>query len=173
MLLFLIGPMCSGKTTVGRALAQAVGVPWIDLDRALEQRLGPLVPFFAQHGENAFREEERKALAAVIAEGGERVVSCGGGTPMAYDNMERMLAAGTVMELFLPVDLLVDRCARKGTDRPLLLGAKGDELRRRVEDLHATRAPVYARAHHSVRADVPVEEVVQRALAALRWGQER
>jgi shikimate kinase len=85
--IFLIGFMCSGKSRVGRELAQQLGVRHVDIDRVVEQRVGPLVPYFQQHGEAAFREREREVLLELLGER-DLVVSTGGGTPMEGDNVE-------------------------------------------------------------------------------------
>lgn len=63
----LIGFMCSGKSTVGKALATLLSVPFSDIDRIVEQRVGPLVPFFNEHGEEAFRSLERQVLLEQLA----------------------------------------------------------------------------------------------------------
>jgi len=164
--LFLIGFMCSGKSRVGRELAQQLGVRHVDIDRVVEQRVGPLVPYFQKHGEAAFREREREVLLELLGER-DLVVSTGGGTPMEGDNLERMLAAGPVILLDVPMETLLPRIIRSGGDRPLLLGLKGDALKARVETLLAERMPTYARASHVVRADCPPEEVARRIRQAL------
>ncbi len=166
MRIFLIGPMCSGKTTVGRALAQRLGLPHVDVDRAVEARIGPLTPWVQREGEQAFRQEERATLLDLL-EGPPAVVSCGGGTPMAFDNMDKLLAAGTVLYLDVSLPVLVDRCERKGTDRPLLFGLRGEALATRVADLLAERRPTYQRAHQSIPADEAPEQVVERILRTL------
>ncbi len=166
MPVFLIGFMCSGKTRVGRELAAELGRPHADTDRLVEARVGPLVPYFSQHGEAAFRDREREVLLELL-DSGDTVVSVGGGTPQAFDNMARMRAAGTVVFLDVPMGALMPRIERAGLDRPLLLGLKGEELRGRVEQLLAERMPVYAQADVVVQADAEPLEVARRIVAAL------
>ncbi|HEX2616492.1 MAG TPA: shikimate kinase, partial [Flavobacteriales bacterium] len=100
------------------------------------------------------------------------VISCGGGTPMGGDNMDRMCAAGTVVYLDVPLDVLVDRCARVGGDRPLLFGLKGDALRERVEGLLAERLPTYERAQLRITATDAPRTIAERIAEQLRV-QER
>jgi shikimate kinase len=164
--IFLIGFMCSGKSRIGRELAQELGWRLVDIDRAVEARVGPLVPYFQDHGEEAFREREREVLLDLLAEQ-DLVVSTGGGTPMDGDNMDRMLAAGPVVYLDVPLDALMPRIIRAGGDRPLLLGLQGEALRSRVEQLLALRLPAYARASHAVDADGNPAEVARRIQQAL------
>jgi shikimate kinase len=151
--IFLIGFMCSGKSRIGRELAQELGWRLVDIDRAVEARVGPLVPYFQDHGEEAFREREREVLLDLLAEQ-DLVVSTGGGTPMDGDNMDRMLAAGPVVYLDVPLDAL-------------MLGLQGEALRSRVEQLLALRLPAYARASHAVDADGNPAEVARRIQQAL------
>lgn len=166
MHVLIIGFMCSGKSHIGRLVAQRLGLPHVDTDRLVEQEVGPLLPWIGQHGEAAFRAREAMVLRQVL-QGPAAVVSTGGGTPCEGDNMERMLAAGTVVYLDVPVDVLIDRCARKGGDRPLLFGLKGEALANRVRDLLAQRTPVYRRAHVLVRADDTPERIADRITAAV------
>lgn len=167
MLIILIGFMCSGKTVVGRALAKALSIPHVDLDRKIEERVGPLQPWFIAHGEEAFRLMEREVLQESL-ELRNAVISTGGGTPCWGDNLERMLRAGNVIYLHVPEDILVPRIERKGLDRPLLMGLKGTELHRRIKELMDEREQWYERAHAkvaSVHEPTAVAEDILRTLA--------
>ncbi len=170
MRVILIGFMCSGKTHVGRELAECTGLRHMDLDRVIEQRLGPLLPWIQEHGEAAFRLEEARTLDDLLLQE-DIVLSTGGGTPCEGRNMDLLLEHGTVIYLDVPIDVLVDRCARKGGDRPLLFGLKGDALRERVHDLMARRSPVYERAHVHMRATATPEVIASR-IAHLLNGED-
>jgi shikimate kinase len=166
MPVFLTGFMCSGKTRVGRELAAQLGWPHADTDRLVEARVGPLVPYFRDHGEAAFREREREVLQELL-NSDDTVVSVGGGTPQAFDNLAVMRAAGPVVFLDVPMDTLMPRIQRAGLDRPLLLGQTGEALRARVAHLLAERMPVYAQADVTVRADAEPAAVARRIVSAL------
>jgi shikimate kinase len=168
----LIGFMCSGKSTVGRALATLLGLPFVDIDRVVEKRVGPLVPYFQQQGEEAFRLEEHKSLIELL-QGPASVIATGGGTPCLFDNMERMKKAANVVWLDVPLDALMPRIERSGGDRPLLFGLKGEALRARVEELLAPREPVYAQADIIVQAAAPPQVVAERIAKALLLPQSR
>lgn len=168
--LFLIGFMCSGKSTVGRALAPMLGMPFIDLDRVVEERVGPLLPYVQREGEQAFRQREGEVLEQLL-DGPNAVIATGGGTPCIGDNLARMKQAGTVAWLDVPLALLMPRIIRAGGDRPLLFGLKDAALRERVVELLETRTPMYAQADLIVQAGAPPVEVagrIQRALAQVR-----
>lgn len=161
MRIFLVGFMCSGKSRVGRELAALMGLRHVDTDRLIEQRIGPITPWFQQHGEAAFREQEQRMLAEVLAMD-DVVVSTGGGMPMTADNMERMVQAGTVVFLDVPFDVLQDRIRTKGGDRPVLFGLHGDALQERVGTLLAERLPFYRKAGMRLRADALPDELARR-----------
>ena len=166
MRLFLIGFMCSGKSTVGKALAPLLALPFIDLDRVVEQRVGPLLPFIQREGEQAFREIEAVVLHELL-EGPSAVIATGGGTPCERDHLERMRQAGKVIWLDVPMDRLMPRIERAGGDRPLLFGLKGDALRERVEGLLEERAACYAAADIIVQAGASAAEVAERIRAVV------
>jgi shikimate kinase len=162
----LVGFMCSGKSTVGKALATALHLPFLDLDRVIEAEVGPLLPFFRKAGEEAFRRIERQHLERLL-EGPRCVLATGGGTPCEGDAMDLMLGRSTTMWLDVSLPVLMPRLVRAGGDRPLLSGLQGVALEARVGELLALRIPVYSRAMHRIAADGPVEDVVGRIVALL------
>ena len=80
MHIHLIGSMCAGKSRVGRELALLLQLPFLDLDRVIEQRVGAIKPFFEREGEEAFRAIEAVVLNELI-QGPRAVIATGGGTP--------------------------------------------------------------------------------------------
>ena len=104
--IFLTGYMGSGKTTLGRALAAEMGIPFIDLDHYIEKRYcKTIAQLFAEKGEEGFREVERRMLHEV-GEFEDVIISTGGGTPCFFDNIEYMNAQGTTVYLDVPVERL-------------------------------------------------------------------
>lgn len=133
----LVGTMGAGKTTVGRLLADALGVGFLDSDHAVEARAGKSVQeIFVDDGETAFRELERAAVAAAL-EGHDGVLALGGGAVLDPATRE-LLASHRVV--FLKVGL-TDAAKRVGlgVGRPLLLG----NVRARVKQLLDERTPIY------------------------------
>ena len=169
---FLIGFMCCGKSRVGRELAPLLDLPFHDLDREIEARVGPILPFFELHGEAAFRQEEQRVLEDLM-DGPDAVISTGGGTPCEGDNLELMQAAGIVVWLDLPFSDLMPRIERAGGDRPLLVGLRGEALRERVEELLEPRLPYYERAKLIVQANVEPHLVAERIRIGLGGLQPR
>ncbi len=147
--IFLIGYMGSGKTTLGRALAQRLGRPFIDLDDYIEQWQGMTISeIFRLHGQQHFRELERQALERVVA-GGEAIVACGGGTPCFGDNMDRLNASGLTVYLQAPHSTLLRRLKEGRAHRPLIAALDDEKLSEFITAQLAEREPYYSRARLS------------------------
>jgi shikimate kinase len=145
--IFLIGFMASGKTTVGRLLAERLDWAFVDLDKVIEDAAGKTVPdIFAAEGEAGFRKRETEALREV-AKRRKTVVATGGGAPCRDENIEAMLAEGRVFWLDVPAEEAVRR-AGKSSGRPLL-DAAADAVAAAQKLLRARR-PFYERAHAGV-----------------------
>lgn len=152
--IILVGYMCAGKTTVGKALAERLGLRFYDLDWYIETRFCKRVPqIFAEQGEEHFRKIERSMLHEV-AEFEDIVLSCGGGTPCFFDNMDYMNAAGHTFYLRASAATLLSHLAMSRGERPLLKDKTAEELAVYVETQLAARAPFYERAQHIVDIDV-------------------
>jgi len=117
--LYLIGPMGSGKTAVGRELAKALGRRFYDSDAEIERRTGVDIPFiFEKEGEARFRERERECLAELTAHRGV-VVATGGGAVLDPATRRRLASTGTVIYLKTSIDDQLRR-TRVSRNRPLL-----------------------------------------------------
>lgn len=146
--IFLIGYMGAGKTTLGKALARALGVPFIDLDWYIEERFHKSIPqLFAERGEEGFRTLERNMLHEA-GEFEDVVISTGGGTPCFFDNMDYMNAQGATVFLDVPTDVLFRRLQGATQQRPILQGKTDDELRTFIGQALAGRLPHYTRARY-------------------------
>jgi shikimate kinase / 3-dehydroquinate synthase len=159
---FLIGFMAAGKTTVGRLVARATGLPFVDLDDDVVAAAGQPVPaIFAAEGEAGFRARERAALAARAATGGA-VVATGGGAATDPANLAVMRHSGLVVALGAPLEVALARAGDAG-GRPLL-GRPLDEVRA----LYRAREPVYRRAHALVDTEgLAPAEVADRVVALI------
>lgn len=147
MHLSLLGMPGSGKTTLGRALAQHFGRPFLDLDAEIVARAGLTVPdIFAQHGEEYFRRLEAEALRAVVARPEPLVLATGGGTPCFHDNIKTLNSTTYTLWLDVPVAVLARRLGRGGTARRPLLAAAGPGLAAWLAKTLAARQQFYAQA---------------------------
>lgn len=138
--IFLVGPMGAGKTTIGRRLAEARGLQFLDSDHEIEARTGVDVPYiFEKEGEAGFRRRE----AAVIAELSERnglVLATGGGAVLDAGTRQRLAARGYVVYLHASVEQQLARTAR-ADNRPLLQNAA--DRREVLTRLFEQRDPLY------------------------------
>jgi shikimate kinase len=121
MKIFLVGYMGSGKTTVGRMLAEMMDFEFIDLDKRIETSFGRSIPeIFFHHGEQAFRVHERECLHHLLNETIDCVVATGGGTPCFFDSMILMKEAGKTIYLKCSPEILFERLRGSSSRRPLL-----------------------------------------------------
>jgi shikimate kinase len=151
MRIFLIGFMGSGKSAMGAALAQELGLSFIDLDKNIENSYGKDIPaIFAADGEKRFRELEQQALTDAL-EQDNYVMACGGGTPCFFDNLAKMNDAGVTVYLKMSSDSLIERLEMEVDKRPLLMGKKGHELGAFVQELLLEREKDYLKAKYKVK----------------------
>jgi shikimate kinase len=138
---FLIGFMGAGKTTLGRTVADRMGLPFVDLDLRIEERSGTSVAdIFEGEGETGFRQRESDALAEIVTQRDEGVIATGGGAFTVEANRLLMKQSGTVVWLDVPTE---ETLSRIGTgSRPLW--TTPDEVRL----LHERRRSLYQLAHH-------------------------
>jgi shikimate kinase len=162
--IFLVGMMGVGKTTVGRLLAERLGLSYLDSDEEVVRATGRTVPeIFEAEGEAAFRAEEKRALQTSLV-GGGAVVSVAGGAVLDADNRALLRAEGTVVWLRATVETMALRVGR-GDGRPLL----GDDPLAALAALYPERAPMYEELANVVVDvdDARPEEVVDKIVAAL------
>ncbi len=156
---YLIGPMGSGKTAVGRRLAVLLGKEFFDSDAEIEKRTGVDIRYiFEREGEPKFRVREREVIAD-LTKRDDVVVATGGGVVLDAANRERLAATGAVVYLETDLDTLVRR-TRRAKVRPLLMT---DDPRSVLEGLMEVRRPLYEQL-----ADLRIETTGRqvRAVAA-------
>ncbi len=160
----LTGFMATGKTVVGRRLAERLGYAFVDLDSLIEEEAGKTIPqIFAEKGEPAFRELEARVVGRAALRT-QSVIATGGGAVVDPRNMEALKRRGFVIALRADPETILRRVGG-GKDRPMLAG---DEPDRRIRDLLSLREEAYARAHISVDTSKrSVEEVVECILGLL------
>lgn len=160
----LVGMMGAGKSSVGRRLAQALDLPFVDADTEIEAAAGMTIPeIFAAHGEAYFRAGEARVVARLLEEG-PKVIATGGGAWLNPETRARIGEAGVSIWLKAEVDVLLKR-VRKRSNRPLLASPDPEgTLRALVE----ARYPVYASADLTVISrDAPHEHVIADVVQAL------
>ena len=136
---FLVGPMGSGKSAVGRQLAQRLGLDFVDSDEEIEVRTGIDIAYlFEREGETGFRQREAEVIDALTARAG-LLLSTGGGAILDPRTRERLRSRGRVVYLQTSIDQQLAR-TRRSNDRPLL---NNEDPRGTLERLFQQRAPLY------------------------------
>jgi len=163
--IFLVGPMGSGKTAVGRSLARRLGLRFIDSDAEIEARTGVDIPYiFEQEGEAGFRQREREVIDDLTREPGV-VLATGGGAILLPENRSCLAGRGIVVYLETSLRHQIER-TRHGRNRPLL---NTPDPAGRLAELMRVREPLYREVSRlAVRTDGrKVQSVVQDIVDAL------
>lgn len=163
----LVGLMGAGKTSVGRRLAEKLGIPFVDADHEIEAAAGkPIKEIFADHGEAYFREGERRVIQRLIGNGAQ-VLATGGGAFMNEETRERIKEHGISVWLRASLPLLMKRVAKR-QDRPLLQTEDPEAVMRALME---KRYPIYALADVTVESrDVQHGQMVNDVIRALaQW----
>ncbi len=169
----LVGLMGAGKTSVGRRLAEKLDIPFVDADHEIESAAGKsIAEIFADHGEDYFREGERRVIARLL-ENGKQVLATGGGAYMNEETRKRIKANGISIWLKADLELLLKRVSKRN-DRPLLRENPEAVMRNLMEK----RYPTYGEANITVESrDVQHSQMVNDVIKAIvdwqGWDQNR
>ncbi len=159
MLIFLIGYMGCGKSTIGRKLKQRLGWELVDTDHLIEQREGcSVAEIFEAKGEEYFRAMEREVVLELSNEGCDSIISTGGGLPIWGDNMELLNGVGLTVYINRTAENIASRLSANGRyKRPKLRGLNDEELVAFMSENIAQRAPIYKKARLVIDA-VPLSD---------------
>lgn len=148
--IILIGYMGAGKTTIGKALAKELNIPFYDLDWYITSRMRKTVgQIFEERGEEGFRQIEHNMLHEV-AEFEDVIISCGGGTPCFFDNIDYMNQQGQVVYLKVEPETLCKHLKMSKNDRPLLRGKSEKELITFIREQLEKRELFYNKARYTL-----------------------
>jgi shikimate kinase len=164
--IFLVGPMGAGKTSIGRQLAEALGMEFLDSDHEIETRSGATIPWiFDVEGEEGFRKREQ-AMIDELSQRQSIVLATGGGAVLSEANRKHLKTRGTVIYLSASIDLLLERTQRD-RNRPLL---QTENPRVRLEELMQLREPLYREVADIVLEtdDSSIRHTVNRIIKQLK-----
>jgi len=148
--IILIGYMGAGKTTIGKALSKELGLPFYDLDWYIEGRRHKTISqLFSELGEEGFRKIEYNMLHE-LAEFEDVIISCGGGTPCFFDNMDYMNQQGQVIYLRCEPQVLQKHLMMGKTERPLLKDKSPEQLIDYITEHLKEREPYYNKARYTL-----------------------
>jgi shikimate kinase len=146
LIIYLTGFMGSGKSTLGKRLANLMGLPFIDLDAEIERQEGKSISeIFSCDGEEYFRKAESAVLRSLKTDTGA-VVATGGGAPCFGSNIDFMNSTGITVYLKMNPAALASRVATGSANRPLLKGLTGDELLSYITERLNEREPWYMKS---------------------------
>ncbi len=160
--IFLIGFMGCGKSKLGKAVANKLELPFLDLDDLIEAKNQMSIPeLFAAFGEDGFREREKQTLQeGAIAS--NALIATGGGAPCFFDNMEWMNKNGVTVFIDTPVKVLADRLINARVERPLVKGKSYEELIGFIEAKLEERRPFYSQAQVILKGvDLNADDLIE------------
>jgi shikimate kinase len=161
----LVGMMGAGKSSIGRRLAQRLGIPFVDADAKIEEAHAgvTIAEIFATYGEPYFRSGEARVIARLLDEG-PQVLATGGGAYMNGNTRAAIGQKGLSVWLKADFEVLMRRVKRRSADRPMLQGDPAERVRHLMDE----RYPIYGEADVMVMSrDVPHETIVNEIVAAL------
>lgn len=160
----LVGMMGVGKSTIGKRLASMLNMPFADVDDEIIISANmDIVDIFEKHGEDHFREGERKVIQRLI-DGQQKIIATGGGAFINPRTRDLILDKAASIWLYADLDILVNRVKRKD-NRPLL---KNGDPKKIISDLSKIRDPLYALADYHVRTDnAPHEKTAHEIIKAI------
>jgi shikimate kinase len=163
MLIFIIGYMGAGKTTLGVQIASRLGYRFLDLDELIVSETGcTIVQLFEQSGEEAFRIKEREILLKHLDDM-ETVIAAGGGAPCYSDNLDLMNRKGITVFMDTPVETIVARIKAGSCSRPLLKGVADDKLEGFIKKHLESRMKFYSQAQIRVTG-TPLSDAVRSSV---------
>jgi shikimate kinase len=162
MKIFFIGFMGSGKTHWGRLLSKKLGLAFYDLDTVIvEQEKKSVADIFAEKGEEYFRVREKEMLERIAEEKDGFILSCGGGTPCFFNNIEYMTKIGKVIWLNTSTDVLTERLLRERKSRPLIREVDESDLGRYIVRKLSERRMYYQQADVTVNEEsITLDELI-------------
>jgi shikimate kinase len=165
--IFLVGFMGAGKSSVGKLLSVLLGLDFIDSDSFIEKNEGMSIDtIVSKYSWDYFREREAEWLDK-LHPNNSIVCATGGGLPYFHDNMEKMLQLGTVIYLECSNEVLFERISNQNANRPLLSALSGDELKDFITTTMAERASYYSRANIIINGNENVEAIAKQLVKIL------
>lgn len=163
--IFLVGFMGSGKSTIGRRLAEHLQLRFIDTDTFIETRFRQrVVDMFAREGEEVFRRRERMVMQELMSMS-DTIFATGGGLPCHLDMMELLREAGETVYFRSSAEVLATRLELCKRTRPTIRDKSGAELLQFIQHTLGVREPIYLRAHHIFEVDEIDSAVAETAFA--------
>lgn len=167
----LVGLPGSGKSTLGKKLAEQLGFSFYDLDELIVQQEKKSIPeIFYERGEGYFRQAETMALEKQLDADEAMILATGGGAPCFNDNMDRINQKGISVFLDVPMQQIIQRMTSSEVAlRPLFQGLDAGEISARLTDLYTARVGYYDQAKIKLSGeDISTELLISELMALFR-----
>ncbi len=165
MKIFLLGLPGSGKTTLGKELANSLGISFVDLDEEVEKTEGMTIrEIFEQKSEDHFRKAEADHLARWCALSKDFVMAAGGGTPCFFDNLSVINKSGQSIFLDVPPEVIAGRMKNTMiSSRPLFARTEVARLEEKIAAIRTRRIDFYRQAHHVFSGEaITAREILEK-----------
>ena len=150
-LVFLIGFMGSGKSTIGKRMAKQLNYQFIDTDQYIEKMEGKTIAqLFEEIGESGFRKREMAVLNDLESLETNHVIATGGGMPCSQARLDKMLEMGTVIYLEIDAKSVLQRVSQGKNERPILSGLTPSAMDAKIRELMKKRLPYYEQANLTI-----------------------
>lgn len=168
MRIYLIGFMGAGKTYWGKELSKKLQIPFFDLDELITHDTNKSIPeIFDEMGEEGFRVKEKEMLHLITGMHTSLVLSCGGGAPCFFNNIDYMNQNGVTVWLNTPQDILLGRLRRQQDKRPLLKGLDDEQLKTFIIKKAADRKMYYEKAKIKIQErEIKIEDFLKNIFHA-------
>ena len=170
MKIILLGYMGTGKSTIGKALANELNLSFIDLDHTMEKQMGMTISdFFEVSGELKFRRLENEVLNNVLAENDQMILSTGGGTPCYGNNLQLMTSAPKAKVFYLKASIktLTERLLSEKDTRPLIQSIGDEDLPEFIGKHLFERSNFYLQADYVLDIDQKSVETIVKEIVEL------
>ena len=167
--IYLIGFMGCGKSFWRKLLAQALHLPFYDLDELISQMVGKSIPrIFQESGESGFRQLETRALQLINEMDHSAIIATGGGTPCFFNHIDIMKSAGWVIFLKTNPKLLSTRLKEEKQNRPLLANVPEEQLEAVIQQKLTQRNDCYLQADHIITQDSNEQDLLPELVSVCR-----
>ena len=164
-MLYLIGFMGVGKSTIGLQLAKQFNLQFIDTDKEIEKKTNKkILDIFKKNGENHFRNMESRFIRNIKE---KSIIACGGGLPLSNNNMDYIKSKGTCIYLRASEKTLYNRLKGKINIRPLIYQKSDKDLRLFIKEKLTQREAVYKKADYIINTNIFTEKEILREINAL------
>lgn len=159
-----------GKSYIGLGASKILNARFLDLDHLIrQQKRKSISDIFKESGETGFRQVENQILKSIPIEADRiTIIACGGGTPVFHDNLAYMKQTGTIIWLYMPIEMIVDRLRQATDDRPMLKATQHADFEKNINQMYTNRVPKYEESDFTINAVGHDDDIIAQLVALIR-----